>query len=321
VVTAAPASAPSSNALDDQRALYHHFNSNEALAVAIIDQAFGIRLKTFQGISRASAPALQSMIHGVLVVGELANADKLVRMGAVLLRIFAKSSEASALNYGVWLSEMGRQAQRAQVEEDLRCDIGAQAAGEFIVTAMLGTELISSAVSAVRTCWSASPEHGSLSCRPLPPSNRCHTYANSLPESRYAVVSRCRPNDAPGRLPPLVPELFGQVVECCQGQGVVIAHQRRFTHPGPDQRTVGVHQLDKLVRVLTDHRNWRLIGWHQPEELRKRHREQCVGGVSNHLGKCLVRKQYLAVSSNREGGHGYSLEHDSSRHLVEGVHR
>ena len=38
-------------------ALYHHFNSNEALAVAIIDQAFGILLKTFQGVSRSSAPA------------------------------------------------------------------------------------------------------------------------------------------------------------------------------------------------------------------------------------------------------------------------
>lgn len=180
-------------------ALYHHFNSNEALAVAIIDQAFGILLKTFQGISRSSAPALQSMIHGVLVVAELANTDKLVRMGAVLLRIFAKFSEASALNYGVWLSEMGRQAQRAQVEEDLRGDIDAQAAGEFIVTAMLGTELISSAVSGGEDVrWSASPEHGSLSCRPLPPSNRCHTYANSLPESRYAAVSRRRPNERPG---------------------------------------------------------------------------------------------------------------------------
>ena len=302
-------------------ALYHHFNSKEALAMAIIDQASGILLTTFQGISRSSAPALESMIHGVLVVAELANTDKLARMGAVLLRIFAESGESSARNYGVWISEMGRQAHRAQLEEDLRGDIDAQAAGEFIVTAMLGTELISSAVSGGEDVLERVTRTWELCCRPLPPSNRCHTYANSLPESRYAAVSRCRPNEAPGQLPPLVPELFGQVVECRQGQRVVIAHQRRFTHPGPDQRTVGVHQLDKLVRVLTDHRNWRLIGWHQPEELRKLHREQCFRGVSNHLGECLVGKQYLAVSGNGEGGHGYSLEHDSSRHLVEGVPR
>jgi AcrR family transcriptional regulator len=140
-----------------KKALYHHFNFNEALAVAIIDQAFGILLKTFQGVSRSSAPALQSMIHGVLVVAELANTDKLARMAAVLLRIFAKSSARRAHSTtGVWLSEMGRQAQRAQVEEDLRGDIDAQAAGEFIVTAMLGTEPISSAVSGGEDVrWSA----------------------------------------------------------------------------------------------------------------------------------------------------------------------
>jgi hypothetical protein len=87
------------------------------------------------------------MIHGVLVSVDLANTDKLVRMGAVLLRIFAKFSEASSLNYSAWLEEMGEQARRAQSEGDLRDDIDAQAAGEFIVSTMLGTELISNAVS------------------------------------------------------------------------------------------------------------------------------------------------------------------------------
>jgi AcrR family transcriptional regulator len=128
-------------------ALYHHFNSKEALAVAIINEGSDILLKTFQGISRSSAPALESMIHGVLVTVNLGNTDKLVRMGAVLLRIFAKFSEASTLNYGVWLAEMAKQARRAQAEGDLRDDIDAQAAGEFIVSTMLGAELISNAVS------------------------------------------------------------------------------------------------------------------------------------------------------------------------------
>ena len=128
-------------------ALYHHFSSKEALAVAIIDEASSILLNTFHGISRSSAPALESMIHGVLVVVELANTDKLVRMGALLMRIFAKFSEASTLSYGLWVAEMGAQAQRAQAEGDLSDEIDAQQAGEFIVSAMLGTELISNAVS------------------------------------------------------------------------------------------------------------------------------------------------------------------------------
>jgi AcrR family transcriptional regulator len=128
-------------------ALYHHFNSKEALAVAIINEASDILLRTFQGISRSSAPALESMIHGVLVVVDLSNTDKLVRMGAVLLRIFAKFSEASTLNYSLWLAEMGKEVRRAQAEGDLRADIDPQTAGDFIVSAMLGTELISNAVS------------------------------------------------------------------------------------------------------------------------------------------------------------------------------
>lgn len=128
-------------------ALYHHFSSKEALAVAIIDEGSDILLKTFQGICRSSAPALESMIHGVLVVVELANTDKRVRMGAVLLRMFSKFSDVTAVNYGVWLAEMGTQARRAQAEGDLRADIDGQKAGEFIVSAMLGTELISNALS------------------------------------------------------------------------------------------------------------------------------------------------------------------------------
>jgi AcrR family transcriptional regulator len=134
-------------------ALYHHFSSKEALAVAIIEEASGILLSTFQGICRSSAPALESMIHGVLFVVELGNTDKLVRMGAVLLRVFAKFSEVSTLNYGVWLAEMVTQARRAQAEGDLRADIDAQKAGEFIVSAMLGAEIVSNAVSRGEDVW------------------------------------------------------------------------------------------------------------------------------------------------------------------------
>ena len=73
-------------------ALYHHFDSKEALAVAVITEGSEILLETFQGISRSAAPALESMMHGVLVVVELANTDKLARMGAVLLRISRNSA-------------------------------------------------------------------------------------------------------------------------------------------------------------------------------------------------------------------------------------
>jgi AcrR family transcriptional regulator len=73
-------------------ALYHHFNSNEALAVAIIDQAFGILLKTFQGVSRSSAP--RAAEHDPQCPGRCGNGEhrQAGAHGCVLLRIFAKSS-------------------------------------------------------------------------------------------------------------------------------------------------------------------------------------------------------------------------------------
>jgi AcrR family transcriptional regulator len=128
-------------------ALYHHFSSKEALAVAIVDEAADILLTSFQRNTRSPVPALEGMIHGVLVVVELGNTDKLVRMGAVLLRTFAKFSDVSTSNYKTWLAEMGTQARRAQAEGDLRADIDADTAGDFIVSAILGTELVSNAVS------------------------------------------------------------------------------------------------------------------------------------------------------------------------------
>jgi len=127
-------------------ALYHHFSSQEALAVAIIEEGSAILIKTFEGICRSSAPAVECMIHGVLVCVNMADSDKLVRMGAVLLRTFAKFSEASTLNYRAWVVEMAKQARRAQAEGDMRDDIDAEQAGEFIVGAMLGTELLANAV-------------------------------------------------------------------------------------------------------------------------------------------------------------------------------
>jgi len=127
-------------------ALYHHFTSKEALAVAIIDEGAGMVLKAYRGMGRSSGPALEGMIHAILVVIELANTDKLVRTSAILLKAFGKYSEASALNYRVWLDEIAVQARRAQEEGDLRAELDARVAADFIVCAMLGTELISNAV-------------------------------------------------------------------------------------------------------------------------------------------------------------------------------
>jgi AcrR family transcriptional regulator len=128
-------------------ALYHHFTSKEALAAAIIEEGSQTLLEAYQGVSRLSAPALESMIHGVFVLVDLGATDKLVHMGAALLRAFANFSQVSTINYSAWLEEIAEQALHAQAEGDLRADVDARAASEFIVSAMLGSQLLSDAIS------------------------------------------------------------------------------------------------------------------------------------------------------------------------------
>ena len=49
-------------------ALYYHFDSKESLATAIIEEGSANLVNTFRSITDASAPALESMIHGLFVL-------------------------------------------------------------------------------------------------------------------------------------------------------------------------------------------------------------------------------------------------------------
>ncbi len=124
-------------------ALYHHFDSKEALATVIIEEGANTALTAFRNIGEPSAPALENMIHGVFVVADLIRSDKTVRTGAQLLRAFGKFSQATALTHGHLLAEMVAGARQAVVEGDLRDDLDPEDVGDVVVGAMLGAELVS----------------------------------------------------------------------------------------------------------------------------------------------------------------------------------
>lgn len=128
-------------------ALYHHFTSKEALGAAIVEEGCQTLLRAYLGASRSSAPAMESMIHGVFVLVDLAASDAVVRMAVSLLRLFDSFSEVSIITTTAWLDQMAEQVARAQDEGDLRTDIRATVAGEFVVGTMLGTQLLSDAIS------------------------------------------------------------------------------------------------------------------------------------------------------------------------------
>jgi AcrR family transcriptional regulator len=129
-------------------ALYYHFDSKESLATAIIRQASAHLTHTFRTIAESPAPALENMIHGVFAVADLIHTDQVVRSGTHLLRAFGEFNEVAARTYGGWIDEMTTRTRQAIEEGDLRAGVDPRAVGETIVTAMLGAELLSNAISA-----------------------------------------------------------------------------------------------------------------------------------------------------------------------------
>src|SRR5262245_61197796 len=129
-------------------ALYYHFESKESLATAIIEEGSAHLAEAFRSITSSSAPALESIIHGVFVVADLMSTDRVARSGMQLLRAFGEFNNVAARTYGRWVIEMTERAQQAIDEGGLRDDLDPQTVGETIVGSMVGAELLASAATA-----------------------------------------------------------------------------------------------------------------------------------------------------------------------------
>ena len=129
-------------------ALYYHFDSKESVATAIIEEGSAHLVEAFRSITASSAPALESIIHGVFVVADLLTTDQMARGGTQLLRALGEFNDVAARTYGGWVKEMTYRARQAVDEGDLRGDLDPEAVGETIVGSMLGAELLANATTA-----------------------------------------------------------------------------------------------------------------------------------------------------------------------------
>lgn len=128
-------------------ALYYHFDSKQSLANAIIEEGNVKLLHAFNSISESSAPALERIIHGVFITVDLLSTDTVARSGLHLLQALGEFSNVAAQQYGAWIRNMTSGVREAIAEGDLRPDLDARAVGETLVGAMLGIEVLSSAMS------------------------------------------------------------------------------------------------------------------------------------------------------------------------------
>lgn len=138
-------------------ALYHHFESMDALVTAIIEGGFASVLTTFRTMCQPSSPALEGMIHGMFAVTQVLATDKEARAAGHLVFALAESNELGAEVGGEWAAAVTEQAARAIAEGDLREDLDPRHVAESVSSAMLGTWLLThvagDGISRVHRMW------------------------------------------------------------------------------------------------------------------------------------------------------------------------
>lgn len=123
-------------------ALYHHFDSKEALATAIIEQGVALTGDAFRHVCESSSPALENTIHGVFVVTDLLVSDKTARTAEQLTHGLAEFNSAASQVWRARLDAVTTQVCLASEQGDLREGLDPRVVSESILNAMLGAQLL-----------------------------------------------------------------------------------------------------------------------------------------------------------------------------------
>jgi AcrR family transcriptional regulator len=129
-------------------ALYHHFDSKESLASAIIEEGSETILVAFRNVCGSSSPALENMIHGTFTIANVLSSDKTARAAEQLTAALTGFNEAAMRFCANMVELMAAQARRASAEGDVRQELDPVVISESIVGAMFGTRLLYNAIAA-----------------------------------------------------------------------------------------------------------------------------------------------------------------------------
>ncbi len=124
-------------------ALYHHFDSMESLASAVIEEGAATVLNAFRAMCPPSSPALEGMISGLFAAAEVLARDKAARVAMQLVPALADFSDTAAGVNRDWLRAVGDLAARAIAEGDVRADVDPDGVGDLVVGAVFGSRLLS----------------------------------------------------------------------------------------------------------------------------------------------------------------------------------
>jgi AcrR family transcriptional regulator len=129
-------------------ALYHHFDSKESLASAIIEEGSDAILVALRNVCGSSSPALENMIHGTFTIANVLSSDKEARAAEQLTAALTGFNESAAIFCANLVELMAAQARRAIAEGDVREDADPVVISEAIIGAVFGTRLLCHTISA-----------------------------------------------------------------------------------------------------------------------------------------------------------------------------
>ena len=128
-------------------AFYHHFESMESLASAIIEDGAKLVVSELGAMSDSFSPALENILHGTFVTAELFANNKVVRTAEQLTLAFGKFNDAAAAAYANWVETMTAEASRAIAEGDIRAELDPQVVSESIIGATFGARILGQTTS------------------------------------------------------------------------------------------------------------------------------------------------------------------------------
>jgi AcrR family transcriptional regulator len=123
-------------------AFYHHFDSMESLASAIIEEGAELVVNELGAMSDSFSPALENILHGTFITADLFASNKVVRTAEQLTLAFGKFNDTAAAAYTSWVEGMTAEAGRAIAEGDIRAELDPHMVSESIIGATFGARIL-----------------------------------------------------------------------------------------------------------------------------------------------------------------------------------
>jgi AcrR family transcriptional regulator len=123
-------------------AFYHHFDSMEALASAIIEEGANLVIAEVGSMSDSFSPALENILHSTFITADLFASNSVVRIAEQLTLAFGKFNSTAISAYNTWIQAVTAEATRAIAEGDIRAELDPHIISEAIVSATFGARVL-----------------------------------------------------------------------------------------------------------------------------------------------------------------------------------